>query len=285
MRVDLHCHSSASDGELPALELFRLGAAAGVELLAITDHDTTAGCRLLRDRHRAGALEAGPALVAGVEVTAVWHGLEVHVVGLDVDIDEPELEAFLRIQQQRRRERAGRILKGLEQAGAQGLGELLWRRVGDGVPGRRHFAAALVEAGHARDTGRAFRRWLNRLRPRPRADWPELGETIDRLQRAGGVAVLAHPLAYRLSAGRCRSLVADFAAAGGEAMEVALPGYDCGRLNMLAELARRHDLLASAGSDFHAPDPWRRPGCQPDLPGGVRPLWTEKKLACLNGAA
>ncbi|MEL7538588.1 MAG: PHP domain-containing protein [Pseudomonadota bacterium] len=256
MNVDLHTHSTASDGTLSPHELLAVAAASGVELLALTDHDTLAGFDALRGT-------ASPlTLLPGVELSVAWTRRDVHVVGLNFDPDNRQLRALLDAQQQARAERAARIAAKLERRGADNMLALAREQAGGRTPGRVHFARGLVAAGVVKTTRDAFRRLLGDGKPADvRGDWVKLDDAINALRRAGGEAILAHPLTYRLSATGLRALLNEFAAAGGTAVEWADVSEHPNLARVLDERITAHRLAVSSGSDFHgSTQPWRRLG-------------------------
>jgi len=271
MRVDLHTHTTASDGELDPHALLEMQVAAGVELLAITDHDTLDGWDVLRATRPAAAIR----LIPGIELSACDGRQEIHVVGLGFDPAHPVLRELIRSQSKRRCERAQHIADRLQRMGIADTLDAARRIAGGAIPGRRHFARVLVASGRVPDMNAAFRRYLGAGKPASVAhDWPPLAAAVSVIRTSGGRAVLAHPHAYGSSPKQLRELVRRFADCGGDAMEVALPGLRPDQSRELAECARRHGLLASAGSDFHAPAQfWRLPCKVPALPAGVIPVW------------
>jgi hypothetical protein len=272
-RVDLHTHTRASDGELAPLDLLALQAAEGTVLTAFTDHDTLDGYDAV-----AGAVpEQGPRLLSGIEFSARHGNLEVHVVGLGFAPGDPGLREAVAAQSRRRDERARAIAARLESLGHPGALEAATRFAGEGVIGRPHFARFLVESGRVRSTEEAFLRYLGAGKPAAcRVEWPEVGTVVEWIRGAGGVAVLAHPLAYELGRGKLRALLGSFRDSGGGAVEVALAGMAAGDMHNLARLVRDLGLRASAGSDYHAPAQfWRRPSRIPELPDYLEPVWAE----------
>lgn len=269
--IDLHTHSNVSDGVLDPAALVRLAAEQGVARLALTDHDTMDGCPAAR----AEAEVAGIELIPGVEISAGWSNQEIHVVGLWVDETSPTLREGLASQQARRNERAERIGRRLAQQGIAGALEGARTEAGDGSLTRAHFARWLVAEGHVPDFPRAFRRYLGRGKPAGVAsEWPDLATVIEWIDSAGGLAVVAHPLKYRLTATKLRRLLADFAEAGGHGVEVRSGSDPNDRLRHMITLAEHYELLASIGSDFHAPTRWRPgPGVLPTLPAGTAAVW------------
>ena len=264
-------HSTASDGRLAPADVVARAADAGVELMALTDHDTLAGVAAAR----MAAASHGIDCRAGIELSARWARGVVHIVGLDVDPEHDRLCEGVARQQRERRQRAERIGERLARIGFDDIAARVATASADGVPGRAHFARALVEAGHARDIPHAFDRYLQRGRPGyAPVDWASIEHVVGWIQAAGGIAVFAHPLRYRLSRGALRAAVQSFVAAGGTAIEVASGGGGRDELAAASALARRFGLEASIGSDFHDPDfPWIAIGRLPAVPGDLTPVW------------
>jgi hypothetical protein len=276
--IDLHTHSHHSDGTLAPAALARAAADRGVSMLALTDHDTTAGL----GECAAACHRLGIEPVAGVEVTTLWRGQEIHLVGLGIDASAAALMELLAGILQQRRRRIALVLERLRRvprlaAAFEGPGPRLDAALAaQTVPTRTHVARGLVAHGAADSTQQAFDRWLSRGRPgHVPAEWPGLGPAVDAIRAAGGHAVLAHPQRYRLSSGGRRALIAEFAACGGAALELDLPGLAPADAAQLAGLGRAHGLAGSAGSDFHEPGlRWRPLGRFAKLPDGIEPLWT-----------
>jgi predicted metal-dependent phosphoesterase TrpH len=271
--VDLHLHSSASDGTLEPAALVAHVAGCGVRLMALTDHDTVAGIPAAV----AAARAHGIGFVAGVELSACWRGRSIHVLGLALDAEHPALTRCLARQQSVREERADRIAARLDAAGAPGSAALTAIRAAGSLPTRTHFARALAGLGAAADSGAAFDRWLGRGRPGHVAcEWPELAEATAWIAAAGGKAAIAHPMRYTLSAGARREMCAEFAAAGGRGIEVVTGGGGLREREQAISLAVRSGLEGSVGSDFHDPAvPWNPPGRLAKLPSSIRPIWAD----------
>lgn len=270
--LDLHLHSTASDGTLAPAALVAHVAAHGVRLMALTDHDTVAGVA----EAAAAALSLGIGFVAGVEISASWRGRSLHVLGLAVDPEAPMLVRGLEGQRMLREERAARIAERLDAHGAPGREALARLQARGVIPTRMHFARELVALGAAPGPGEAFERWLGRGRPgHVRAAWPDLAEAAAWIASAGGKSAIAHPMRYSLSAEARRQLCAEFAAAGGHAIEVITGGGGLRDREQAVSLAVRSGLAGSVGSDFHDPAiPWNPPGRLAKLPGSVRPVWS-----------
>ena len=271
--VDLHLHSTASDGMLDPAALVAHVASCGVKLMALTDHDTVAGI----DAAARAARAAGINFVAGVEISARWRGRTIHVLGLAIDPAAPSLSAGLASQQVLRESRAARIAARLDAAGAPGSAALASIRAGASLPTRTHFARALVAAGIAADVGKAFDRWLGHGRPgHVQSEWPELDEATSWILAAGGKAAIAHPMRYTLSAGARREMCSEFKAAGGHGVEVVTGGSGPAQREQAISLAVRCGLEGSVGSDFHDPAvPWNPPGRLAKLPDSIRPIWSD----------
>ncbi len=257
--IDLHTHTTASDGRLSPVDLVARASAAGVTVLSVTDHDTLASCG-------AAALacaSAGIDFVAGIEVTAVAHGRDVHLLGYFVDLSAQPLQAFLAAQRQLR---AARVRAIVDQLAVLGLvldaDAVLRPSVEDPsrAPGRPWVARALVAAGHVSTTGEAFERWIGHGRP---AFVPRAGagpaEVVQHLHDAGGIASLAHPGLVGPPAARDKAAwIASLAANGLDAIEAFHSEQNAAATSRYLALATRLRLEVSGGSDFHG-DPQHGP--------------------------
>ncbi len=265
---DLHCHSTASDGHLTPAAVVQRAAEQGVATLALTDHDTVAGLA----EARSAAAGCGVRLIPGVELSVLWQGRTFHVVGLGFDPDEPGLQDGLARMQRARQARGEAIGERLERAGLSGAREGARAVAGAAEIPRAHYARWMVDSGKVRGYEEAFKRYLRRGRVGyVHGDWVAMEEGIEWICRAGGIAVLAHPLGYDLTGAWIRRVLDAFAAAGGEGMEVACgTSPDPRQVGQLGGWCRRYALLASTGSDFHGPGhPSRELGAAPPLPGDL----------------
>ena len=269
--VDLHTHSNCSDGSLTPAELVRRAAEAGIEVLALTDHDTIAGV----EEARRAAGSAGLELVPGVEISASWRSQAIHVLGLWIDPASAPLQGALGSQAERRRARMRKICARLARLGLPGGALLAAVEANPGLPTRSHLAEALVAGGHVGRVDDAFRKYLGAGRAaHVAADWPALAQVVAWIRGAGGIASLAHPIRYALSGGARRQLLADFAAAGGGALEVVTGANGAQHAQACAALAARFGLAGSLGSDFHNPQlAWNPLGRLAKLPDCVVPVW------------
>ena len=272
LTIDLHCHSTRSDGLLRPAAVVARAAARGVRALALTDHDELSGLHEARQQASAAGLE----FVNGVEISVTWSGRTVHIVGLQIDPENEELLHGLERIRTGRHQRAEEIASGLEAAGIPGtLAGAQAFVTNPELVGRTHFARHLVERGHARDVQSVFRKYLTPGKPGyvPH-QWATLDESVRWINASGGMAVLAHPGRYGLGSAERESLLSSFVAAGGAGIEVVTGSHSPEQYATWAGYAQRFGLLASAGSDFHGPEESRRDfGTLPGLPPGVKPVW------------
>ena len=268
---DLHSHSTCSDGRLSPTELVQLAAREGVHTLALTDHDTVQGIT----EARKAAQDAGIDLVAGVEISTTWGGCNVHIVGLNLDIDNPVLVEGLLSQQVARRKRAEIIADKLS---ALRVDNLLAKAeaVAKGAElGRPHFAQVLVDEGIVANMPEAFKKYLGAGKKGDvKSLWPTVEQAVDWIKAAAGVAVVAHPLHYKMTNMKRRALLKAFKASGGEGMEVVSGSQQYRDQTLyMAQLAKEYGLAASVGSDFHFLSQWQKPGRVNHLPETVYPVW------------
>jgi predicted metal-dependent phosphoesterase TrpH len=269
---DLHSHSTASDGTLAPAELVRRAHAQDVGVLALTDHDTLAGV----PEARAAAADLGITLVPGVEVSVQWAGQTIHVVGLGVAGGHGPLRAGLAGIQAIRGERAAEMGRRLERLGVVDPLVAAQALAGGGLVARTHFARVLVQQGRAADVRDAIGRYLRRGKPGYVAgQWASLPDAVDWITGAGGIAVIAHPARYKLSATKMRTLLGQFRDLGGRAIEVVSGSHGPEDVRTAAAWAQRFGLLASQGSDYHGPEnPWIDLGRLPALPRSCEPVWS-----------
>ncbi|SFR41327.1 hypothetical protein SAMN04488073_0765 [Marinobacter gudaonensis] len=281
--IDLHCHSTASDGALSPAALVARAAEQGVTHLALTDHDTITGLSEAASAARKHDIQ----LIPGTELSCLWKSRTIHVVGLDFDPADPGLLAALEQQNDNRWSRARMIACRLEKLAVPDLLDRATVKAGGDVPGRPHFAEVLIEQGVVRNAAQAFKRYLGTGKAGDvKAYWPELSEVVNWINAAGGIAVLAHPRKYQLTATKLRELTADFRRAGGRALEVSTSGQSSGDLGFLAELCRKEKLMASQGSDFHFPGaPWCELGRIMKMPDGLAPVWQSFRHPVLEAAS
>lgn len=268
MTIDLHMHSTASDGTLSPTELMRFAAECGCNTVALTDHDTAAGVSEARsEAHRLGIR-----FIAGIEVSSLWGGRSIHVVGLGIDDTNPVLTRKVREFEVSRTRRAAQIAEKLAAFGIPGMLEKATAFAENKLNvSRVHFALALLEAGAVKNQQEAFDRYLGDGKPAYiMAPWPTVVEAVDLIHTAGGIAGMAHPGRYHFKNDwTVDELMKDFAAAGGEAVEVISGSQQPDFTPRCLAWAREYKLLVSTGSDFHSKTGTRpMPGTQGQLPAG-----------------
>ena len=270
-KYDLHCHSTASDGALSPAELVLRAKEQGVTALALTDHDTTDG---ITEALQISA-DSGINLIPGIEVSCSWNNKCFHIVGLNIDPDYLPLQQGLKNLRMTRLERAKKIASKLEKKQITGAYEAVSNAVGRGMVTRTHFADFLLGNHHVSTMQEAFDRYLGLGKPAFVAtQWAELDEAVNWITGAGGIAVLAHPMRYKITASWMRRFLTAFKESGGLGIEVV-----CGRNNpdetrRAADYARQFELTGSVGSDFHNPNnPWVELGRLKSLPAHVKPVW------------
>ena len=273
MNIDLHCHSHFSDGILSPRALLDKALAAHVQLLALTDHDTVDGVRLLQEAAQGHDIT----ILEGIEVSVRWKKYDIHVLGLGIEKDNPILQASLLQQTENRILRARHIAERLESAGITHAYQKACDKAGHERVGRVHFAQVLIDEGRARDIKKAFQHFLGQGRMAYVAtSWLSLEEAITAITASGGLAVIAHPLKYRLTRSKLHELINAFKEVGGVGMEVVSGSTTIAEANELAGLCQRFELFASSGSDYHGDDlSHTKVGQQRPLPVNCRPIWSQ----------
>lgn len=273
-QVDLHTHTTASDGSLTPAQLVQRAARLGVKVLAITDHDTVDGVAV----GTAEGARLGVEVIPGVEINTDVPGAEVHVLGYFFDVAHRELNEKLAEIREGRIGRARRMAEVLTEMGAPVRFERILEIAGDGAVCRPHVAQALIEAGHVNGYQQAFEKYIGRNSPAyvSRQKFSP-AEACALIRRAGGLPVLAHPVFFdRYGAVKARfdqALLPDMLANGLAGIEVYYPRYDATTIELLLGVARSHGLVVTGGTDFHGV----RPG-EPDLGGVYVPMKTVRRL-------
>ncbi|MBI2980166.1 MAG: PHP domain-containing protein [Chloroflexi bacterium] len=246
--VDLHIHSTASDGKLSPAEVVRKSAEAGLTVIAITDHDTVNGIT--------PALEAAKAfprlkVIPGIEISTDTDKGEVHVLGYFIDYTHPELQVALQRMRNSRKERAQKMIAKLKKLGLP----IEWARVqeiaGSGTVGRPHIAQAMLEKGYISTIKEAFTRYISWSGP-AYAERTKMSpaEIVSLILRVNGVPVLAHPL----TAANPEVMIAELKEHGLVGIEVYYDGCTAEEINRLLGLADKYGLIATGGSDYHGLD-------------------------------
>jgi len=272
MKVDLHCHSLVSDGVLAPAEVVRRAAANGVTLLSLTDHDETDGCAPAEAEARAW----GISFVPGVEISVSFAGETIHLLGLGIDPNDAALCEGLQRVRSGRDARARRIAEELERHGIHGAWEgALHFAKNPALVSRAHFARYIVSLGLMRSVSEVFQYYLAKGKPGyVEHEWAVLEEALAWIRGAGGVAALAHPARYRLSAAQFEVLLRRFDEGGGAAIEVSSGSHGPDDMRRWAHVARQWGFAASMGSDFHAPEESAVDlGAAHPLPPDLTPVW------------
>jgi len=273
MKIDLHSHTNCSDGLLSPEDLVCRAVEKKVQVLAITDHDTTHG--LARAAAQIASAQLPLQLINGVEISTSWYEFEIHIVGLHIDPDSALLQQRLQSQQQRRLERATEMARRLTKFQVPDCLPAVLAIANGAAITRTHFARHLVQIGKASSMNNVFKKYLARGKAGyvPN-NWVALAEAVQWIHDAGGVAVLAHPLKYNLNGKWLTKLVREFALAGGNAAEVASPQQTPVQKREIWRLCQLFELTASVGSDFHQPTDWNELGRGLYLTDDIVPLWS-----------
>jgi len=271
LSYDLHSHSTASDGCLNPTALVQYAKNNGVDVLALTDHDITSGVAEARQE----ADKVGLHLVAGVEISVLWRKQTLHILGLNLDSENTDLLSGLEKIREARLWRAQEMGRRLEKAGITGTYEAAKAISNGSNVTRTHFAKVLIAGGHAKDMKQVFKRFIVQGKPGYVAGkWVEMEHALEWIKQAGGISVIAHPARYKLSATKMRMMIEEFMQVGGEGIEVISGSHSKDESQGIAALARRYNLLASRGSDFHDPAiPYINMQTLPPLPNDLTPVW------------
>lgn len=270
MIVDLHTHSRCSDGSLTPRELLERAKARDVSLMSITDHDTIAAYEEVK-----AADYPEMTLVPGTELSCTWSGVNIHMLGLGLDLNNQQLVEQLQQQSHARAERADIIARRLEKLGFTGIYEGVKEMAAGRAIGRPDFARQMVKLGYVPSMNVAFDKYLGAGKPGDvKAVWPDLADAVAWIVAAGGVAVIAHPSHYKMTNAKLRRLLVDFKACGGEGIEVCNGKPPAVELNYLKSLCVEYGFEASMGSDFHSPSTWLDVGCRSELLGDCPVVWS-----------
>jgi len=271
MKVDLHNHSYYSDGVFSPSEVVRLADEANCDLFALTDHDTTNG--LAEAQKMSDKLSVN--LVSGVEISAFWRNMTIHIVGLGIDINNDILQKGLRYNQKLREERAEKIALGLRRAGVKNALEITQDLSKTDMITRTHFAQMLIREGYCKDMKSVFRRFLTGKKPgSSRVQWRNFDEVVGWIHAAGGLAVIAHPFRYRMTQTKIKNLLIDFKEVMGDGVEVVTATSTDEEITLSYQWAKDYKLLSSCGSDYHGWSNQRiQIGCLRDLPSLDNSIW------------
>jgi predicted metal-dependent phosphoesterase TrpH len=255
-------------------ELVARAAANGVEMLALTDHDDLSGLA----EARAQAESQGVRFVNGVEISVTWDGTAVHIVGLQIDPEDPVLRSGLESIREGRARRADKIGDALDAAGIpDSLAGARQYAANPDLISRSHFARYIVETGRAPDVRSVFQRYLVKGKPGfVQHQWASIADAVSWIRASGGTAVVAHPGRYKLSRPGMQAFLGEFKDCGGAGIEVVTGSHAPEQYSEFARLAREFGLRASRGSDYHGKGESRADlGALPQLPDDLNPVWRD----------
>lgn len=269
---DLHCHSTASDGALTPTDVVLRAKEHGVTTLALTDHDTVAGLAQARQAAKQQHIN----FIAGIELSCTWNKKTFHIIGLNIDPESPELVAGTHNLQATRLERAKKMAHKLEKNKIPGAFEAVQSAAGTGMITRTHFANFLLKNNYVSSMQEAFDRYIGQSKPAfVSTQWTELDSAIKWINSAGGIAVVAHPMRYKLTASWMRRFLSAFKEAGGQALEIITARSNPDEIRRALHFAQQFELYGSVGSDFHTPkNQWVELGHLAPLPINIKPVWT-----------
>ncbi|NMP33483.1 PHP domain-containing protein [Thalassotalea sp. M1531] len=271
-RCDFHTHTNLSDGKLKPEQLIDRAVNFQVQALAITDHDTVAAF----DSANRYILEQSYklTLISGIELSTLWQNFEIHIVGLNIDIEHPALLALIAKQQQAREARALMMNEKLAKCGFDSMLSKAKALAGEGSITRAHFARVLHDEGHVSTMQAAFDKYIGKgKRAFVKPQWCDIEAAVSAIHQAGGTAIIAHPMRYDMTSKWLRRLILDFKEVGGDGMEIVLPQMNPEQRRLMLTFCLEYDLYASLGSDFHYPSKWSDLGRNLSLPEQVKPIW------------
>ena len=268
---DLHCHSTASDGSLTPTELIQRAKLKGVTTLALTDHDTING----QIEAENAATENEIKLISGIEISTTWENKCFHIVGLNIDINNSTLTSGIQGLQAIRTERAKTIARKLEKKRIPGAYEAVTKATNGGMITRLHFANFLVSNNYVSNQQQAFDKYLGKGKPAfVSTVWAELQTAVEWINQAGGIAIVAHPMRYKLTASWMKRFLSFFKETGGQGIEVITGRSTPDEIRRSVLYANQFEFSASVGSDFHTPDnKWVELGRLAPLPRNTVPIW------------
>lgn len=249
-QIDLHVHSTCSDGTLTPEELAQLAIHLNLRAIALTDHDSTSG--ILPARMEAKRLGSNLEILSGIELSAEWQNQEIHILGLDVDPEHPALKKYMRESILEKENRNKKMAEKITAAGCPITVEEVSARFPGATLGRPHYARIMMEKGFVTSINAAFNRYLGDHGPcfvnRSRI---ASTDAVKLILEAGGHPVLAHPMQYGFSKDRLESFVNLLKEYGLEGMECFYSRYTATDSSKLIRMAGRHGLFITGGSDFH----------------------------------
>jgi len=271
MKADLHNHSYYSDGVLSPSDVVKLASQAECDLFSLTDHDTTDG--IAEAQLEANKLNLN--LINGVEISAFWRNMAIHILGLGIDINNDILQTGLEHNQKLRKERAEKIALDLWRSGIKDALEKTQSFSKTDMLTRTHFAQMLISEGYCKDMKAVFRRYLTGKKPGGvRVEWEDFNEVVRWIHAAGGMAFIAHPFRYQMTHTKIKTMLNDFKCVLGDGIEVVTGTSSEEEIQLGNQWAGKYKLLATCGSDFHGwPNQRVRIGNLRDLPDPEKAIW------------
>lgn len=268
---DLHSHSKASDGSLTPSDLVKRAKQQGVTHLALTDHDTVNGLAEAKQT----ALTEQIHLITGIEISTTWQHKGFHIVGLNIDETNQALLTGIQATQDLRVTRAKKIAFKLEKKRFSNVYEGVVELADGGMMTRAHFSQFLLNQGYVKTQQEAFDKYLGQGKSAfVSTVWADLEQAVSWINQAGGVAVVAHPMRYKMTASWMRRFLAFFKSIGGQGIEVVTAHSNPDEIRRALHFAKQYDLVASRGADFHSPtQKWVELGRLAPLPDGIKPVW------------
>lgn len=274
LNVDLHCHSTVSDGVFSPTELAQRAHNNGVRLWSLTDHDEIGG--QVEAKHAAKSL--GMDYLTGIEISVTWADRTLHIVGLNYDIHNTQLSSGLSRIRSDRVGRAQAMGEKLVKFGVYNAYEGALALAGNpDLLSRTHFARYMVEQGHCKHMQEAFDKYLADGKPAYVAGaWASIEEAVSWINAAGGAAVIAHPGRYKYSSDEFKRLFSEFKDLGGLGIEVVTGSHKPEQYHQYANVAKHYGFMVSCGSDFHGPSESKIDlGRLPEMPAGLTPIWQQ----------
>lgn len=270
-KYDLHCHSYFSDGSLSPTELILRAKDCNVSTLALTDHDTVKGIFEAQQAAKQQAIN----FIPGIEISCLWNKKTFHILGLNIDVNNTELLAGIHQLQNIRLQRAKKIAYKLEKNNIPHAFKAVHHAAGEGMITRPHFANFLINEGYVNTMQAAFDRYLGQGKSAfVETQWVALEEAVQWIKAAGGIAVLAHPMRYKLTPSWMCHFLTVFKKIGGLGIEVVTASSSPDETRRVMQFAKQFKLFGSVGSDFHRPkNPWVELGSLAPLPKNIRPVW------------
>ncbi len=271
--IDLHCHSTISDGLLTPSELVNYANECNVNVMALTDHDDIAGL----EEARKVSDKLGIVFINGVEISVTWNKRTLHIVGLNFDDKNNSLLSGLKSIRDGRELRAEKMALSLGMAGIMNAYQGARRYAKNSTIGRIHFAQYIVEQGYAKDIKSVFKKYLTPGKPGFfDHQWVALEDAVSWIKNSGGEAVIAHPGRYDMGSKLYPRLFQEFKELGGSGVELISGSQDPAQTNYFCKLANDYELFGSCGSDFHGPGiSHKAMGSVCNMPQLCQPIWNK----------